>query len=108
MSKRVHTTALLSLVVVLACAAGVSADAGGALGAQLFSSTKLGTNGKSCESCHPGAKGLEGAASSDEKELAGTVNQCIVKVLHGKALAADSPELQALVKYMKVRAAGQK
>lgn len=108
MGKRVHTTVLLSLAVFLACVAWVSADAGGSLGAQLFASTKLGTNGKSCESCHSGGKGLEGAASSDDKELAGTVNQCIVKALHGRALAVDSPELQTLVKYIKMRAAVQK
>jgi len=108
MGTKAHTVALLSLVVVLVWVAGVSADAVGSLGVQLFNSTKLGTNGKSCQSCHPDGKGLEEAASADEKELAGTVNQCIVMTLHGTPLAAGSPELQALVKHLKAHAAVQK
>lgn len=70
-------------------------------GDKLFKSTILGTNGGSCAGCHPDGKGLEEAAAYDEKTLAKIANQCIVKALNGKALAADSTELSSLVMYLK-------
>jgi cytochrome c len=70
-------------------------------GKELFNSTALGTNGKSCASCHPGGQGLEKAAASDRKKLEKIANQCIVKALKGNALAAGSPDLTSLVAYLK-------
>jgi cytochrome c len=70
-------------------------------GKELFNSTILGTNGKSCATCHAGGKKLEKAAGYDEKLLEKIVNQCIVKALEGKALPPDSPDLTSLVAYVK-------
>lgn len=97
---------ILSCSALLAVAAFVaSASAAGApsveQGKTLFSSTSLGTNGKSCSVCHPGGKGLEKSAAANAKALEKIVNQCIEKALKGKPLASGSPELSSLVLYLK-------
>ncbi|WP_298269360.1 cytochrome C [Geobacter sp.] len=81
-----------------AYAAEVSLDRG----KELFESVKLGTNGKSCATCHPGGRKLEWAASSygDEK-LTSIVNRCIEKSLKGKPLDPDSDDMKSLVGYIK-------
>ncbi len=77
-------------------------------GEELFNSQQLGTNGKSCATCHPGGKGMSEAAGYKEDELAGTINQCIKKPLEGKPLAAGSSDLKSLVMYIRSLApAGQ-
>ena len=92
---------MLAVSVSLAMAAGQpSADRG----KELFNSTTLGTNGKSCATCHSGGKGLEKAAAFDRSKLEKIVNQCIVKALKGKALAPGSPDLTSLVAYLKTLA----
>jgi cytochrome c len=73
-------------------------------GKELFNSTTLGTNGKSCASCHAGGKKLEEAAGYDQKQLEQIVNQCIVNALKGNALASGSPDLTSLVSYLKTLA----
>jgi len=70
-------------------------------GEELFKSSHLGTNKKSCDSCHPGGKGMEVSAGYKEEELAGIINQCIVTPLKGKPLAADSVDMKSLVLYIK-------
>lgn len=70
-------------------------------GEELFNSTQLGTSGKSCASCHPGGKKLEEAAGYKDDELGGIINQCIMKPLKGKPLAADSTDLTSLIIYLK-------
>jgi radical SAM modification target selenobiotic family peptide len=78
-----------------------SAAAGGNAerGKQLFADTKLGgsTNDKSCNTCHPGGKGLEKAGAN----LENTIQACIQKAMAGKPLAADSQELKDLLAYIK-------
>lgn len=70
-------------------------------GQELFNSTKLGTNGKGCASCHRDGSGLKEAADYDDARLAGIVNQCIAKALKGQPLAVDSPEIKSLLMYVK-------
>ncbi|MBI1922450.1 MAG: cytochrome C [Geobacter sp.] len=71
-------------------------------GRELFSSPELGKSGKSCFSCHPGGKKLEMAAASENDErLTGMINNCIVQVLKGKALAPDTVEMQSLLMYIR-------
>jgi cytochrome c len=70
-------------------------------GGELFNSTRLGTNGKSCSTCHPGGSKMEGAATYDDKELIKVVNQCIKESLAGKPPAAKSADMQALIKYIR-------
>jgi cytochrome c len=70
-------------------------------GKELFNSTHLGTNGKSCATCHPSGSKLEEAASYDEKDLEKIVNQCIKKALAGKPLPAESADMKAIITYMR-------
>jgi hypothetical protein len=67
----------------------------------LFSDTKLGgaTAGSSCNSCHPGGKGLEKAAA--RKDLPNVINACIETALKGKPLSPKSSEMTDLVSYIK-------
>ena len=68
-------------------------------GKQLFEDPKLGgsKNDKSCNTCHPGGKGLEKAGAN----LESTIQACIQKALEGKPLATDSQEMKDLVAYIK-------
>jgi hypothetical protein len=63
----------------------------------LFNDPKLGgsTNDKSCNSCHPGGKGLEKADVTPD-----TVNLCIKKPLAGKPLDNDSQEMKDIIAYI--------
>lgn len=70
-------------------------------GQELFNGTKLGTNGKSCASCHHDGNGLRNAADYDEARLAGIVNQCIAKPLKGEPIATDSTEMKSLLMYIR-------
>lgn len=70
-------------------------------GKQLFEGTTLGTNGKSCATCHPGGRRLEWAATFEEARLANIVNKCIANPLKGKTLAPDSDDMKSLIMYIK-------
>ncbi len=72
-----------------------------AMGQALFESPELGTSGKSCLSCHPTGKGLQGVAHLDDKALSRTVNTCIRKPLQGTPLDPASTEMQALILYLR-------
>ena len=101
MNRRIGTFIALLVVAVFAVAAIAAGNPSIEQGKKLFSSTSLGTNGKSCSVCHPGGKGLEDVAASNEEALEKTVNTCIEKALKGKALASGSPELASMVLYLK-------
>ncbi len=68
-------------------------------GKALFNDPKLGTTGKSCNSCHPDGKGLEKSGSNPD--IVATINGCITIPLKGKALEPRSVEMQSLVLYLK-------
>ena len=80
-------------------------------GKTLFNDTKLGggTAGKSCNTCHPDGKGLEGVGSKmmwktpggEFKTLEEAVNICVTMALKGKALDVKSEQMKDLVSYMK-------
>ena len=70
-------------------------------GRQLFASEKLGTSGKSCATCHPGGKKLEGVGASADEELAAIINRCIAGPLKGKKLDPESVDMKSLVLYLK-------
>jgi cytochrome c len=67
-------------------------------GKGLFSDPALGgsTNEKSCNSCHPGGKGLEHSGQNSAE----MVNKCIKGPLAGKALEKDSQEMEDILAYM--------
>ena len=80
-------------------------------GKTLFNDSKLGGGaaGKSCNSCHPGGKGLETSADKKEfnimgktqKSLEEAVNFCIEMALKGKAIDPKSSEMADMVAYIK-------
>jgi len=80
-----------------------SSAVAGKSGSELFKETALGTSGKSCNSCHPDGEGLKGIGNrlKGEKELEEIINKCIVGPLKGKELDHASPEMTALVKYLR-------
>jgi cytochrome c len=68
---------------------------------QLFHSTALGSNGKSCATCHPQGKGLEKIADYDDATLREIINFCIRDALKGELLPEKSAELRALGSYLR-------
>jgi hypothetical protein len=72
----------------------------------LFNDSKLGTAGKSCNTCHKDGKGMVKAAA--KKDLEDTINSCITGALKGKALDVKSVDMQSLVLYIKSFSADKK
>ncbi len=102
-------TILVSILILAVFAAFSLAVAGGDVqrGKALFNSTTLGTNGKSCATCHPGGSRINGKKSSFTimghklGSVEDAVNFCIKMALKGKPLKKDSPEMKALSAYVK-------
>ena len=91
----------MAMAAALACPA-VAAEAPSAdKGKALFTDSHLGTNGKSCASCHPRGKGLERAGTYSEGRLGEIINACIIQPLRGAALDPSSTEMRSLVIYVK-------
>jgi cytochrome c len=88
-------------VVVLVVWTNLAVGASVERGKELFEGQGMGSNGKSCSSCHPGGKKLEWAATYDEAKLVGIINECIKKPLKGKPLPAGSDEMKSLVQYIR-------
>lgn len=97
MGKVGITFVLLAALAAPAAAAAPSVERG----RELFESTQLGTNGRSCASCHQGGKKLAKAATYDEGELREIVNRCVQGPLEGKALDPASAEMKSLVLYLR-------
>ena len=70
-------------------------------GEALFNDTRLGTNGKSCSTCHAKGKGLKEAYEYSDANLAAIVNRCIEKPLAGTPIAPDSPDMKSLLLYLR-------
>jgi len=80
-------------------------------GKAMFNDPKFsgGTSGKSCSTCHPDGKGLEGVVGKKEwktpggdfKSLEEAVNICITMALKGKALDVKSDQMKDFVSYLK-------
>jgi cytochrome c len=85
------------LLASLAWADGPSMERG----KELFNSAKLGSNGKSCATCHRDGKKLEHAATYDEGELGEIINRCIKDPLDGKALDPTSSDMKSLIIFVK-------
>lgn len=102
MKKVGPTLAVTAVVASLAFAAdGPSIERG----KELFNSLQLGTNGKSCASCHAGGKRLEHAAARDDAELAKIINNCIKGPIEGVGLDPASADMKSLVMYVRSFAA---
>ena len=72
-----------------------------AQGKELFNSTELGTNGKSCATCHPDGKRLQGVAALADDDLAATINACLSGPLQAKPLDPGSADMKSLMLYLK-------
>ncbi len=70
------------------------------LGEKLFNDSVLGgsDNAKTCNSCHPGGKGVENAGSNPNISL--IINRCITGPLGGQAIKNNSIEMQSLKLYI--------
>lgn len=101
----------IAVVALLAAGFGLSAHAGeGSVerGKALFNDPGFANGSKACSSCHPDGSGLEQAGSKKQFSIMGgsqssleeAVNTCIVNANKGKAIPADSPELQDIVAYI--------
>jgi len=102
---------LLSLIALGLIFSYAFAAADTAKGKELFNDVKFagGTAGKSCNSCHPGGKGLEKAGDKKDFSLGGkmqksleeALNVCIVMANKGKAIDVKSDRMKELVAYIK-------
>jgi cytochrome c peroxidase len=97
----------LKKILVLAGAAvllsGLPVQAGkisAEFGKKLFNSPGLGgsTNGKSCNSCHPGGAKLENAGAN--KQLTKAINRCITGQMAGKKIDGRNAEMKSLKMYI--------
>jgi thiosulfate dehydrogenase len=83
-------------------------------GNKLFHNSKLGTNGISCDMCHPNASNTHPETypkfQTQLKKVAllrDMINWCIENPLEGKILADDDPQMKALEAYILSQRAGK-
>jgi len=91
-------------ILVLATAVGIgiafaAEQASVEKGKAMFNDTKLGTVGKSCNSCHADGKGLEKAGA--KSDLPDVINTCITKALQGTAINVKSADMESMVLFIK-------
>ena len=99
---------LLAILVVATVALTEQVPPTAAAGKDLFHDTKLGTNGNSCATCHPGGKGLECVAAksawraggADFSTMGGAINACVKGALKGPSLSEGSYQTKALSLYL--------
>ena len=101
MKKTLFFMATIILSTLIAGSMQATETPSAALGEKLFNDSALAgsANAKSCNSCHPGGKGLEGAGSNPN--LAVIINQCIAGPLGGQAIRDNSIEMQSITLYIK-------
>ena len=109
--KSLKIIALISIAMLFASAVLAMHHTPEDRGKTLFNDMKLsgGTAGKSCGTCHPDGKGLEGIGSKtmwktpggEFKTLEEAVNICVTMALKGKALDVKSEQMKDLVSYLK-------
>ncbi len=108
--KSLKIVALIAIAMLLASAVFAMHHTPEDRGKTLFNDPKLGggTSGKSCNTCHPDGKGLEGVGSKtmwknpggEFKSLEEAVNVCITMALKGTALDVKSEQMKDLVAYL--------
>ena len=83
-------------------------------GNKLFHNSKLGTNGISCDMCHPNAANTHPETypkfQTQLKKVAllrDMINWCIENPLEGKKLADDDPQMKALEAYILAQRSGK-
>ena len=104
--KSLKIVALIAIAMLIACAGVAKDSTPEERGKALFNNTKLGggITDKSCGTCHPDGKALEGIGSKKEwkgsKSLEEAVNMCIARALKGTALDVQSEQMKDLVSYL--------
>jgi cytochrome c len=100
----VSMTLLVGAALSSPAAAGLKEEAA-ARGAKLFADSSLGTNGKSCASCHADTTAWAGKprfpkfALGAVRTLDQAIQTCITNALQGRALPPDDEKLTALAVY---------
>jgi cytochrome c len=98
---------LVLVVVVLFAVTAVFAGGSVEKGKALFNDPSLGTNGKTCNYCHPDGAQINGQRSSYTimgtklDSIEDAVNFCIKMALKGKPLSKGSQKMKDLVEYLK-------
>ncbi|NOX20661.1 MAG: hypothetical protein GXO99_05290 [Nitrospirae bacterium] len=100
---------LVMIALVVAIMVTVSFAAGNiANGKALFNDPKLGTNGKTCNTCHPDGSGINGKKGTYTimgnklGSVEEAVNFCIKMALKGNPLPKDSQKMKDIVSYIKI------
>ncbi|RJR15253.1 MAG: hypothetical protein C4581_12435 [Nitrospiraceae bacterium] len=95
---------VIAAVVVLAMGAAHSGDV--KKGKVLFNDSSLGTNGKSCNTCHSGGGDIDGSKKTfvvlgeEITSIGGVINFCIENAMDGKTLDVNSQEMKDIVSYL--------
>jgi mono/diheme cytochrome c family protein len=89
------------LLALMATAAAATEGPTAEMGQMLFESAALGSNGKSCASCHPDGKGLDELGAYDDPMLKEMINFCIRDALAGRMFALESQELDSMLLYLR-------
>ncbi len=96
---------LMSLALILPAGTAYSGDV--EKGKSLFNAATLGTNGKSCNTCHLGGKDIDGSKKTFNvlgeqlNSIGDTVNYCIENALEGKPLDGNSEGMKNIISYVK-------
>lgn len=103
----------LSVTAIILFSTCAFADGDEKRGKVLFNDPKLSGSsfGVSCNTCHPGGKGLEnsgvagktawGSCSGEQKSLEAAINTCILTANKGKPIDLKSQEMKDLIAYIK-------
>ncbi len=105
---KILTIATFSVIVLSSVVLTEPMKATFADGKALFNETLLGSSQKSCATCHPGGKGLEGVAlktqwragGTDFSTIEGAINACVKGALKGPSLSEDSYQTRSLALYL--------
>ena len=87
------------LFLHLPTVSAIESEATAQRGMALFNDPALGTNGKTCRTCHLNGRGLDHAG--ERPDLTTIVNGCISASLKGKPIDVNSIEMQSLILYIK-------
>lgn len=96
-----RNTLIALLLILYATSAAAVETPTFAIGGKLFHDNNLGTNNKSCATCHPDGKGLEESSTYDDSMLKEMVNFCIRDALKGEMKDLDSTESNSFLIYLR-------
>ena len=103
----------LSVTAIILISTCAFADGDEKRGKALFNDPKLSGSsfGVSCNTCHPGGKGLENSGATgktvwrsctgEQKSLENSINSCILTANKGQPIGLYSQEMKDLVAYIK-------